>query len=89
MGELVANLERCGYVTREPDPADRRARSIVTTAAGRAAVARAADHIRRIEQTIAAELGATVLDHLWDALARLPGAIIDSPDSPCAADDSC
>ncbi|MFF2087676.1 MarR family winged helix-turn-helix transcriptional regulator [Nocardia sp. NPDC058176] len=80
MGELVTHLERCGYVAREPDPADRRARLVVATAAGREALALAAHHIRRIEQAIAAELGPESLDRLRDALARLPAAIADPPD---------
>jgi DNA-binding MarR family transcriptional regulator len=38
MGELVAHLERHGYVERVPDPADRRAKLIRLTDDGRAAV---------------------------------------------------
>ncbi|HKY49057.1 MAG TPA: MarR family transcriptional regulator [Acidimicrobiia bacterium] len=38
MGELVDELEELGYVSREPDPSDRRAKLIVLTATGRAAV---------------------------------------------------
>ncbi|MFI5503657.1 MarR family winged helix-turn-helix transcriptional regulator [Nocardia asteroides] len=75
MGELVAHLERRGYVERCPDPADGRARLIVATAAGRVAVAVAAGHIRRIEDAVAAEIGAPELAGVCDALARLPGVI--------------
>ncbi|MFD6271675.1 MarR family winged helix-turn-helix transcriptional regulator [Nocardia asteroides] len=75
MGELVAHLARCGYVERRPDPADGRARLIVATAAGRAAVAVAAGYIRGIEDAVAAELGASELAGVRDALARLPGVI--------------
>ena len=35
MGEVVDELEDLGYVTREPDPTDRRAKLIVLTALGR------------------------------------------------------
>ncbi|WP_240505286.1 MarR family winged helix-turn-helix transcriptional regulator [Nocardia mangyaensis] len=82
MGELVAHLERFGYVAREPDPADRRARLIVATASGRAALALAARHIHRIEQALAAELGPESLDRLRAALARVPAAIADPSDPP-------
>ncbi|MEV6064844.1 helix-turn-helix domain-containing protein [Nocardia asteroides] len=75
MGELIAHLARRGYVERRPDPADGRARLIVATAAGRAAVAVAAGHIRRIEDAIAAELGAPELTGVRAALARMPGVI--------------
>lgn len=33
MGELIDELERRGYVRREPDPSDRRAKLVVPTAA--------------------------------------------------------
>lgn len=75
MGELVTYLEKRGYVERAPDPADGRARLVVTTEAGQAAVALAGQHIQRIEAAIAAELGAESLSALRDALARLPCAI--------------
>jgi DNA-binding MarR family transcriptional regulator len=35
MGELVDELEELGYVTRQPDPTDRRAKLITLTALGR------------------------------------------------------
>ena len=38
MGQLVAELEEMGYVERRPDPADRRAKRVVLTAKGQAAV---------------------------------------------------
>jgi DNA-binding MarR family transcriptional regulator len=38
MGELVGHLEAWGYVTRVPDPADRRARQIEMTERGQAAM---------------------------------------------------
>jgi DNA-binding MarR family transcriptional regulator len=49
MGELVAALERMGYVERRADPADARARLVVLTARGRAAVRRALVEIAAIE----------------------------------------
>src|SRR5688572_9981273 len=35
MGELVATLEKRGYIERQPDPTDRRARLVCLTAKGR------------------------------------------------------
>ncbi|MCP2278950.1 DNA-binding transcriptional regulator, MarR family [Nocardia amikacinitolerans] len=75
MGELVTHLEQCGYVERKVDPADRRARIVVTTSAGRRALALAADRIAEIDRMLAAELGDDALCALRTALARMPGLI--------------
>lgn len=82
MGELVTHLERGGYVERRPDPADRRARLVVVTAAGAEALALAGAHIRRIEEALAGELGESALDGVRAALARVPGvlAALSDPD---------
>ncbi|MGF0320058.1 MarR family winged helix-turn-helix transcriptional regulator [Nocardia fluminea] len=87
MGELVTHLEKSGYVRRMPDPADGRARLVVTTAAGQAAVALAGRHIQLIEQTIAAELGTESLAAVRDALARLPAVLADHADTRPGKDD--
>ncbi len=47
VNDLLGHLERRGYLVREPDPADGRARVIRLTSAG-----------RRLQQTIYAEAGA-------------------------------
>ncbi|MGW6122039.1 MarR family winged helix-turn-helix transcriptional regulator [Nocardia sp. NPDC055165] len=86
MGELVTHLEKCGYVERAPDPADGRARLVVTTTAGREVMALAGQHIQRIERVIAAELGAESLAVVRDALARLPAAIAHPADTRPADD---
>jgi DNA-binding MarR family transcriptional regulator len=78
MGELVTHLEGGGYVERQVDSADRRARLVVVTDAGRAALAVAADRIRSIERTLAASLGDSGLAELRDALARVPEALSDA-----------
>ncbi|WP_029929197.1 MarR family winged helix-turn-helix transcriptional regulator [Nocardia otitidiscaviarum] len=57
MGELITHLERCGYVTRTVDPADRRARRVVLTASGHAALATAARRLAEIEARLSAALG--------------------------------
>ena len=57
MAELVAHLERHGYVVRVPDPADRRAKLVQPTATGREVVAIAQELVPEVEQQIDATLG--------------------------------
>ena len=57
MGELVDELEDLGYVTRRPDPTDRRAKLIVLTPRGRAAVEAGKQTIVGIEARIDEILG--------------------------------
>src|SRR5688572_27819675 len=49
MGELVDELEELGYLERQPDPTDRRAKLIVLTDRGRACVATGVATIQGIE----------------------------------------
>ncbi|MGV9743156.1 MarR family winged helix-turn-helix transcriptional regulator [Nocardia farcinica] len=69
MGELVTHLEACGYVERRVDPADRRARLVVATPAGRSALRRARREIEAIERALAARLGEFTVAGLRAALA--------------------
>ena len=57
MGELVDELEDLGYVTRQPDPTDRRAKLIVLTPRGRAAIEAGKATIVGIEARIDEILG--------------------------------
>jgi DNA-binding MarR family transcriptional regulator len=57
MGELVDELEGMGYLVRQPDPSDRRAKLIVLTDRGRACVAAGVATIDGLEQRIAEVLG--------------------------------
>jgi DNA-binding MarR family transcriptional regulator len=57
MGELVDELEELGYVTRQPDPTDRRAKLIVLTGRGRAAVEAGKEAIVGLENRITQTLG--------------------------------
>ena len=50
MSELVAGLERHGWVERRPDPSDRRARLVCLTPQGRRATRRGLHHIKEIER---------------------------------------
>jgi DNA-binding MarR family transcriptional regulator len=74
MGELIDELEDLGYVSREPDPNDRRAKLVVPTKAtlSRQKVARAI--VVEIESEYRRLLGKTRYDLLRDALARLVAA---------------
>ena len=57
MSELVDSLEHLGYLERRPDPSDRRARIIVLTRRGRAAVRAGIATVDGIEQEWAQRLG--------------------------------
>jgi DNA-binding MarR family transcriptional regulator len=52
MGELVDELEELGYVERQPDPTDRRAKLIMLTPRGHACIAAGIATIRGIEDRI-------------------------------------
>jgi DNA-binding MarR family transcriptional regulator len=57
MGELVDELEELGYVVREPDPTDRRAKLIVLTGRGRDCIAAGIATIDGIESRLDEALG--------------------------------
>lgn len=57
MGELVDELEDLGYVTRKADPSDRRAKLIVLTRRGRAAVDAGRGAVVGLERDITEILG--------------------------------
>jgi DNA-binding MarR family transcriptional regulator len=57
MGELVDELEELGYLTRQPDPTDRRAKLITLTDRGRAAVDAGKATIGGLENRITEILG--------------------------------
>ena len=57
VGTLVDDLEKAGYIRREPDPVDRRGKLIVPTALGLQQVARANALLAAIEDDIMADLG--------------------------------
>ena len=70
-GFLVDQLERAGYVRREPDPTDARARLVVIAERGLAAV----EVARRTEVEVQAEwsqhLGTRAAQQLHEALTKL------------------
>jgi DNA-binding MarR family transcriptional regulator len=58
MAELVLHLEKQGYVTRTPDPGDRRAKLVIPTTRGREVVDIAQDLVPEIEDRLGQLLGA-------------------------------
>jgi DNA-binding MarR family transcriptional regulator len=73
MGELVDDLERMDYVSRRPDPDDRRAKRIVLTSRGVACVEAALETIEEIERELRKMLGKRRLVDLRDTLERIAG----------------
>ena len=81
VGELVDDLERLGYVVRQPDPDDRRAKRIVLTERGEACIAAALSMIATLEAELEDLLGSTALALLHDMLGRISTAGGRSGDS--------
>ncbi|RLK59438.1 MarR family winged helix-turn-helix transcriptional regulator [Actinokineospora cianjurensis] len=71
MTYLIDDLERAGLVERRPDPADRRARLLSATAAGRDSLTATAAALRRAEDEVLAPLAAPERDLLRDLLRKL------------------
>jgi DNA-binding MarR family transcriptional regulator len=71
VGFLVDQLETAGYVTREPDPKDARARLVTITRSGARLVEQSAQAVAEVEQEWAALLGLDELAQLRRTLARL------------------
>ena len=69
--ELVQHLEAHGYVVREPDPSDRRAKLVLPTAKGREVVAIAQRAVPEIEGRVERELGAARFAELRADLRRI------------------
>ncbi|MDF3853763.1 MarR family winged helix-turn-helix transcriptional regulator [Paracoccus sp. P2] len=72
---LLDLLEGRGLVERRPDPADRRARRILLTAAGRDEVARLRRLLDRIEAELLADLDDAALDEMLRHLSRIEARI--------------
>lgn len=65
---LVDDLQARGFVTREPDPADRRANVVVATSAGREVYERAHAEARAAEQRVFARLTASERERVAELL---------------------
>jgi DNA-binding MarR family transcriptional regulator len=64
MTELVAHLQRHGYVERVPDPADGRAKLVVATAQGREVYGIARATVRDVQARLEQRLGAARMAEL-------------------------
>ena len=73
MGEIVDELEALGYVARNPDPRDRRAKVITLTVEGHEAVAAGERTIVGLEQDITDVLGERGHRQLREMLTALLG----------------
>ena len=71
MAELVAHLERHGYVERIPDPADRRAKLVRATARGEELYAIAREFVAELEQQWTERLGKKKMRQLRGLLEEL------------------
>jgi len=73
VNELLGDLEELGYVTRESDPANKRARLVRLTASGRRLEKTINSQARTAELRIAELLGSRTFSQLRDALEQLAG----------------
>ncbi len=71
MAELVAHLERHGYVERVPDPTDRRAKLVRATARGAEVYAIAREVVAELEQRLVARLGTKRFGQLRELLEEV------------------
>ncbi|HEY5014020.1 MAG TPA: MarR family winged helix-turn-helix transcriptional regulator [Acidimicrobiia bacterium] len=71
VNDLLGHLEQCGYLTREPDPADGRARVIRLTAKGRRLEKTINGQAQAAELQIAELLGPRRFSQLRNALEEL------------------
>jgi len=72
---LLGDLEELGYVTRESDPANKRARLVRLTASGRRLEKTINSQARIAELKIAELLGSRTFSQLRDALEQLAGQL--------------
>jgi DNA-binding MarR family transcriptional regulator len=75
MAELVAHLERHGYVERVPDPTDRRAKLVRATRRGREVYRVAREFVADLEAEWTARLGEAKMRQLRELLRELNEAL--------------
>jgi DNA-binding MarR family transcriptional regulator len=71
MAELVAHLERHGYVERVPDPSDRRAKLVRATRRGNQVYAIAREVVAELEQQWTRRIGKARMRELRETLEQL------------------
>ncbi|MET0926636.1 MAG: MarR family winged helix-turn-helix transcriptional regulator [Solirubrobacterales bacterium] len=81
MGELVAHLERNGYVERVPDPDDRRAKLVRSTARGSELYAIARRFVAEVEGEWTERLGQRKMRTLRELLVELNAGLRPEPGS--------
>ena len=79
MGELVIDLERLGYVERRTDPSDRRAKLVVLTSKGSAAIQAAFSALDELRALAEQTVGAVCLQETQDMLGNLLSVIRSQP----------
>jgi DNA-binding MarR family transcriptional regulator len=72
--QIIDDMERRGYVEREPDPADRRARLVRLSERGEQALANARRFHRGYERRLARTYGAEAVSTLRAMLGAIAGA---------------
>ena len=85
MAELVHHLEAHGYVSRVPDPADRRAKLVLATERGREVLAIARALVPEIEERVGAIVGAERVPSLVADLEAIRAALTDGGSSRTTA----
>lgn len=85
MAELVHHLEAHGYVSRVPDPADRRAKLVLATERGREVLAIARALVPEIEERVGAVVGAERVPSLVADLDAIRAALTDDGSSRTTA----
>jgi DNA-binding MarR family transcriptional regulator len=78
MAELVGHLERHGYVERVPDPSDRRAKLVRTTAKGQQLHAIARGFVAELEDRWGSRLGREKMRQLKRLLAELNRVVAET-----------
>lgn len=72
VGQIVGDLEKLGYVRREPDPEDARARRLICTEAGHAFLASVDKATKAADRLLASSLDKTERKRLLKLLKKLP-----------------
>ncbi len=85
MAELVHHLEAHGYVSRVPDPADRRAKLVLATERGREVLGIARALVPEIEERVGAVVGAERVPSLVADLDAIRAALTDGGSSRTTA----
>jgi DNA-binding MarR family transcriptional regulator len=75
MAQLVEHLEAHGYVERVPDPDDRRAKLVRTTARGRAVFVVVREFVAEVDARLTERLGAAKMGQLRTLLQELDEAL--------------